>query len=80
MGTITVKNVPKEIYERIKVQAVANHRSINGEILSILEQAVCLPPIDVEATLERARKVRELTAKYTITADEIEKMINEGRE
>lgn len=80
MVTITLKKVPKEIYERIKVRAATNHRSINGEILSILEQAVSLPPIDVEATLERARRVRELTANYTITADEIERMINEGRE
>lgn len=80
VATITVKNIPEQIYERIKAQAKANHRSVNGEILSILEQAVSLPPIDVQATLERARKVRELTAKYTVTADEIEKMINEGRE
>lgn len=80
MVTITIKNVPEKIYERIKAQAKANHRSINGEILSILEQAVLLPPIDVQATLERARKVREWTANYTVTADEIEKMINEGRE
>ncbi|MBN2117826.1 MAG: Arc family DNA-binding protein [Anaerolineales bacterium] len=80
MVTITIKNIPEPIYERIKAQAKTNHRSINGEILSILEQAVSLPPIDVEATLERARKVRELTAHYTITADEIEKWINEGRE
>ncbi len=81
MVTITVKNIPEQVYERIKVRAAANHRSINGEILTILEQVVSLPPIDVEATLERAHKVRELTAKYTaVTADEIEKMINEGRE
>jgi len=80
MVTITIKNISEQIYERIKTQAKVNHRSINGEILSILEQAVSLPPIDVQATLERARKVRELTANYTITADEIEKMINEGRE
>ena len=80
MVTVTIKNIPEQIYERIKAQAKINHRSINGEILSILEQAVSLPPIDVQATLERARKVRELTAKYTVTADEIEKMINEGRE
>jgi hypothetical protein len=53
---------------------------MNGEILSILEGAVSLLPIDVEITLEGARKVCELTAKYTITADEIEKMINEGGE
>jgi len=80
MVTVTIKNIPEQIYERIKAQAKSNHRSINGEILSILEQAMSLPPIDVKTTLERARKVRELTANYVVTADEIEKMINEGRE
>jgi plasmid stability protein len=80
MVTVTIKNIPEQVYERIKAQAKSNHRSINGEILSILEQAISLPPIDVQATLDRARKVRELTANYTVTADEIEKMINEGRE
>jgi plasmid stability protein len=80
MVTVTIKNIPEQVYERIKAQAKVNHRSINGEILSILEQAISLPPIDVKATLDRARKVRELTANYIVTADEIEKMINEGRE
>lgn len=80
MVTVTIKNIPEEIYARIKTQAKANHRSINGEILSILEQAISIPPIDVQGTLKRARKVRELTAHYKITADEIEKLINEGRE
>ncbi len=80
MVTLTIKNVPPEIYERIKVHAKQNHRSINGEIISILEKAVSIPPLDVQATLERAKKIRELTANYVITADEIEKMINEGRE
>jgi plasmid stability protein len=80
MVTLTIKNVPPEIYEQIKVHAKQNHRSINGEIISILEKAVSIPPLDVQATLERAKKIRELTANYVITADEIEKMINEGRE
>jgi antitoxin FitA len=80
MVTVTIKNIPEEIYERVKNQAKINHRSINGEILSILEQAISIPPIDVQATIKRARKVRELTAQYTITADEIEKLINEGRD
>ena len=80
MVTVTIKNIPEQIYERIKAQAKSNHRSINGEILSILEHAISLPPIDVKATLQRARKIRELTANYIVTADEIEKMINKGRE
>lgn len=80
MVTVTLKNIPEHVYERIKAQAKINHRSINGEILSILDQAISLPPMDVKTTLDRARKVRELTANYVVTADEIEKMINEGRE
>ncbi|MCC6301019.1 MAG: Arc family DNA-binding protein [Anaerolineales bacterium] len=80
MVTLTIKNVPEIVYDRIKEQAKLNHRSINGEILSILEQAISLPPIDVQKTLEQARKIRELTANYKITAREIDKMINEGRE
>jgi plasmid stability protein len=51
MVTVTIKNIPEQIYERIKAQAKVNHRSINGEILSILEQAVSLPPNNVQPPL-----------------------------
>ena len=80
MTNITVKNVPPFIYERLKQQAENNRRSINSEIITILEKALTIQPIDVEAALENARKVRELTAHYSLTTEEIEKMINEGRE
>lgn len=80
MVTVTIKNIPEAVYDMIRNQAKTNHRSINGEILSILEPAISIPPLDIQETLKRARKVRELTAQYKITADEIEKLINEGRE
>jgi hypothetical protein len=80
MTTITVKNIPPIIYERLKQQAENNRRSINSEIITILEKALTIRPIDAEAVLESTRKLREMTAKYTATAEEIEKMINEGRE
>lgn len=80
MTTITIKNLPPILYERLKMQAKINRRSINSEIILVLEQALSIPPIDVDATLERTRKLRELTADYVVSADEIEKMINEGRE
>ncbi len=79
MVTVTIKNIPEQIYERIKAQAKINHRSINGEILSILEQAISIPPIDVKTTLERTRKIRELTAHYMITDEEMSKWKKEGR-
>jgi plasmid stability protein len=81
MVTITVKNIPEEIYEKIKTQAKANRRSVNSEIISIFEHAVQKrTPRDVQEILERARKVRELTAHYTTTAEEIKSRIDEGRE
>lgn len=81
MTTITVKNIPEEIYEKIKLQAKANGRSVNSEIISILEHAVQrLTPMNVEDVLERARETRKLTAHYTITNEEIDRWKKEGRE
>ena len=80
MVTITIKNIPPEIYERLKAQAKRNRRSVNGEVISIIEKALSIPPIDVEATLERTRKLRELTAHYVITNEELTRWKNEGRE
>jgi len=80
MTSLTVKNIPPLVYARLKQQAENNRRSINSEIITILERALSMQPIDVESTIERSRRLRELTANYTLTADEIEKMINEGYE
>jgi plasmid stability protein len=80
MTNLTVKNIPPLIYVRLKQQAENNRRSINNEIITILEKALTIQPIAVEAALENARKLRELTANYTLTTEEIEEMINEGRE
>jgi plasmid stability protein len=81
MVTITVKNIPEEIYERIKQQAKANRRSINSEIIAIFEQAIPKrTPMDVNEILERARKVRELTAHYTAPTEEIDEWKREGRQ
>ena len=81
MVTITIKNIPEDLYERIKLQAKVNRRSVNSEIISIFEKSVPdRTPMDVAEILERARKVRELTAPYTITAEDIDHWKKEGRE
>jgi len=38
--TMTLKNLPDDIYERLKVAAKANHRSINSEVIACLEKAL----------------------------------------
>jgi len=79
MVTLTIKNIPEELYERLKIQAKNNHRSINKEVINIIERSFTIPPIDVKATLERTRKIRELTAHYVITDEEMTKWKKEGR-
>ena len=37
--TLSVKNVPKDVARRLKIRAVRNHRSLQGELLVILSEA-----------------------------------------
>lgn len=80
MVTFTLKGIPEELYEKLKEVAKANNRSINGEVLFAIKRTILAQPIDVEATLERARILREATAHYAATDEEITKFKNEGRE
>jgi plasmid stability protein len=67
MATITVKNIPAELYERLKAAAQANRRSVNSEIIICIERAVAAHPVEPEAMLARARRLRQLTAGAPIT-------------
>jgi plasmid stability protein len=40
---ISIKNVPPETVEILKRRAKANHRSLQGELLAIIDQAVAAP-------------------------------------
>ena len=79
MVTITVKNIPAELYERLKLAAAGNRRSINSEMLVCIERAVGSHRVDIEATLDRARAVRERTAAYRISDEEISQAKASGR-
>ncbi len=79
MATITVKNIPDDVYELLKENAKANHRSINSEVILLIKMAVMRRRVDVDAVLEGARRTRELTAHYVITDEELTKFKNEGR-
>ena len=79
MTSITVKNIPEDIYERVKQSAKANRRSINSEIIVIMEEAVSSRAIDPEGFLVRARQLREKTASYTITGDDFSRAKQSGR-
>jgi len=75
VATITVKNVPEELYTQLKAVAAANRRSINSEIIVCIERRLGSYRPDVDQVLHSARRVRELTTAYPIT----DKAFNEAK-
>lgn len=74
----TVKNIPENIYAKVKERAERNHRSINGEIIDILAAATIPRRLTVEEILARARELRSRT-RGRVTDDFINKAKREGR-
>ena len=70
MPTITVKNIPSDLYEKLKHAAEVNRRSINSEIIVCIEQMVSSQPFNPERTLAGARLLRLKTASHPISASE----------
>jgi plasmid stability protein len=72
--SLSIKKVPDRLVARLRARAAAHHRSLQGELLTILEEAVS----PKRATLN---EVREQLAKLGLrTADESTRMIREERD
>jgi plasmid stability protein len=77
--TITVKNIPAGLYARLKRNAAQRHRSINSEIITLIEEALTPRKIAPKELLASARALREKTARYQIDQDLITQAKREGR-
>lgn len=78
MATLTIKNLPDELYEKIKTSAAVNRRSINQEVIFLIEQVLAANAVGQETTLDEVRVLREQLGIY-ITDEEINQAKNEGR-
>jgi plasmid stability protein len=78
MATLSIKNVPEALVKRLKSQAVTNRRSLNFEVIAVLEGATRSTPIDVEALLARARAVR-IRLKHPVSDEYINRAKRRGR-
>jgi len=80
MATITLKNIPDRLYERLKYFAKLRHRSLNSEIIFTLEKSVGLAQEDPETLRLQAQAFRDRVGKKgQPTSLEIESSINAGR-
>lgn len=78
MPAITLKNIPKDLYARLKKSAESNHRSLNREAIARLERSLGTGREGPAAFLARVDRVRESLGIY-VTDEEIRKAKHAGR-
>ena len=79
MPTITLKNIPEDLYEQLKIQAALNHRSINSEVIVCIEKGVQKRVHATDSILLQARQVREKSKQYLIRDQELDTVKRIGR-
>ena len=79
MPSLTVKNIPDDLYEQLKHAANSHHRSINSELISCLEKVLLPTRITAEERLEEARALRSQVNATTIDTTEIDEAKRAGR-
>lgn len=76
MATLTLKNVPDDLYQRLKREAALHRRSLNQEVIAQLEER---SPRLADAPWERASTTRATMPVIDVTEDELRALIREGR-
>jgi plasmid stability protein len=58
VASLTIKNLPPALLDRLRRRAADNRRSLNREVIASLESTVGATQLDPETLLARARAVR----------------------
>lgn len=77
--TLTLQNIPDEVYERLKLSAETHRRSMNSEVIVCLETALLASRLSPAEPLVRARTLRATLPKGKFRANDIDAMKREGR-
>ena len=79
MPALTIKNIPDNLYDKLKKTAKSHHRSLNSEIIHCLETVLVPQKLDIAERLLRAQQLRAQIPEGTIAPADIDDAINQGR-
>jgi plasmid stability protein len=77
---LTLKNIPDEVYARLRAQATLNRRRLNSEAIVCLETILNLRPADTHEKLARLRAMRAALGEARFGIGDINEFKREGRE
>jgi plasmid stability protein len=79
MPVLTIKGLPEPLYRRLREQAEAHHRSLNGEIIACLERALGPTRMDPAAWLAEAAAFHERLKLKPLTRRQLAAARKAGR-
>jgi antitoxin FitA len=79
MATLTIKNIPDELYEQLKQSAARHRRSVNSEVIVCLEKVLGSSFIDPATLLASIRALRKTVSTVFVTEEDLQAAKDEGR-
>ena len=76
---VTIKDLPARLHRKLKARAEVNKRSLNWEVIDILEKAVESAPVDMDRLLVEIRRVRARIHGPALTEKLLKEAKNQGR-
>lgn len=77
--TLTLKNIPDEVYARLKIAAATHRRSLNSEAIVCLESMLVPTRVAPGERLARARELRAALPTKKFATRDIDAMKRAGR-
>jgi len=77
--TLTLKNIPDQVYERLKAAAAEHRRSLNNEAIVCIQSALMPPKVSPAEHLECARQIRAELEGLQFRAEDIDAAKRQGR-
>lgn len=79
MAAITLKSLPATLHRTLKIRAARHKRSLNQEVIALLEEAVAPSRrVNIEVMLAEAKRFRD-SLNFQARPREIETFKHEGR-
>jgi plasmid stability protein len=79
MATLTVKNIPDDLYEKLRQRAKARNRSVNREIIVCIQEALESRRVDPESFLARIKALHRRIPAPPLTDRMLRRTKTEGR-
>ena len=79
MPSLTIKNVPDDLYKRLKESANQHRRSVNSEVIVCLERALRSKRVDPEAFLTRVDALHKQVSLTPLTDEVLMRAKEDGR-